>query len=73
MIHSSVLYNRFYAEDSSLLHGSVNRMADVPVCGLQAIQNLILSLNLRDCRAKIRQVDSLETLGKGVVVQVSLL
>lgn len=35
------------------------------------INNRILSLNFKDCHAKIRQVDSLETLDKGVVVQVS--
>ena len=37
---------------------------------IQAIHKKILSLNFRDCHAKIRQVDSQGTLDGAVVVQV---
>jgi hypothetical protein len=40
------------------------------VFGQLDIHQKIKQLNVRDCRAKIRQVDSYETLGNGVVVQV---
>ena len=39
--------------------------------GQQDIHQKIMQLNFRDCHAKIRQVDSHETLANGVVVQVS--
>ena len=39
--------------------------------GQQEIHQKIMQLNFRDCHAKIRQVDSHETLANGVVVQVS--
>lgn len=42
-----------------------------PVYGQSDINARIMSLEFKDCHAKIRQVDSLETLDKGVVVQVS--
>ena len=65
--------HRFYAEDSSLVHGSLSRNGENdPVYGQTEIQRRILSLNFRDCHAKIRQVDSLETLERGVVVQVTI-
>merc|ERR1711963_162906 len=41
------------------------------VYGQQDIHQKIMQLNFRDCHAKIRQVDSHETLANGVVVQVS--
>lgn len=63
---------RFYADDSSLVHGSLSRNGENDtVYGQTEIQQRIISLNFRDCRAKIQQVDSLETLERGVVVQVS--
>lgn len=37
---------------------------------LQEIHKKIMSLNFRDCHAKIRQVDSQATVGNAVVVQV---
>lgn len=37
----------------------------------QAIHQKIVSLNFRDCHAKIRQVDSQSTVGESVVVQVT--
>jgi len=61
------LLHKFYSEDSSLVHGSQNDA----VYGLQEINQRFLSLSFHDCHAKIRQVDSLETLEKGVVVQVT--
>lgn len=42
-----------------------------PVYGSEEIKERILALNYKDCHAKIRQVDALETLQKGVVVQVT--
>ena len=36
----------------------------------QEIHKKIMSLNFRDCHAKIRQVDSQATVGNAVVVQV---
>lgn len=57
-----------------MIHGSLNKPGDNSVdtvYGEVEINNRILSLNFKDCHAKIRQVDSLETLDKGVVVQVS--
>lgn len=66
------LFCRFYAEDSSLVHGSLNRNEESePVYGQAEIQRRIMGLNFRDCHAKIRQVDSLETMERGVVVQVT--
>lgn len=68
-----MINNRFYSDDSSLIHGSLSKPGDVtdPVCGQVDINSKIMSLNFKDCHAKIRQVDSLETVGKGVVVQVT--
>jgi len=40
------------------------------VLTLQAIHKKIMSLNFRDCHAKIRQVDSQATIDNAVVVQV---
>lgn len=42
-----------------------------PVIGQKQIHQKIQHLNFRDCHAKITQVDSQATLGKGVVVQVT--
>ncbi|XP_015923331.1 ras GTPase-activating protein-binding protein 2 [Parasteatoda tepidariorum] len=65
--------HRFYNHDSSFLHGGLDRPGQEtrPVVGQQDIHERIMQLNFRDCHAKIRQVDSQETLGDGVVVQVS--
>lgn len=38
----------------------------------QEIHKKIMSLNFRDCHAKIRQVDSQATVGNAVVVQVNI-
>lgn len=64
---------RFYSDDSSFIHGGIDKPGDVskPVYGQSDINSKIISLNFKDCHAKIRQVDSLETVGKGVVIQVT--
>lgn len=69
----SARFRSFYSEDSSLIHGPLNKPGDVtgPAYGQININDKIMSLGFKDCHAKIRQVDSLETVGKGVVVQVT--
>lgn len=42
-----------------------------PIIGQADIHKMIMSLNFRDCHAKIRMVDAQATLGNGVVIQVS--
>lgn len=56
-----------------MIHGTLGQPEDQiePVNGSQAIDEKIRSLNFNDSHAKICQVDSLETLQKGVVVQVT--
>lgn len=63
---------RFYSNDSTFIHGGVDRPGCVeqPAVGPENISQRINDLNLRDCHAKIRQVDSHPTIGNGVVVQV---
>lgn len=40
------------------------------LCHIQAINDKILSLDLQQVHAKIKQVDSHATLGNGIVIQV---
>jgi len=64
--------HRFYSHNSSFIHGGLDSGRDAEaVFGQQDIHQKIMTLNFRDCHAKIRQVDSHETLANGVVVQVS--
>jgi len=65
--------HRFYSHNSSFVHGGLaeNGREAEAVFGQQEIHQKIMTLNFRDCHAKIRQVDSHETLANGVVVQVS--
>jgi len=64
--------HRFYSHNSSFVHGGLEGGRDAEaVFGQQEIHQKIMTLNFRDCHAKIRQVDSHETLANGVVVQVS--
>ena len=65
--------SRFYSTDSTFIHGGVDRPGCVeqPAVGPENISQRINELNLRDCHAKIRQVDSHPTIGEGVVVQVT--
>lgn len=67
------LHCRFYSTDSTFIHGGVDRPGCVeqPAVGPANISQRIQDLNLRDCHAKIRQVDSHPTIGDGVVVQVN--
>lgn len=64
--------HRFYSHNSSFVHGGLENGKEAEaVYGQQDIHQKIMQLNFRDCHAKIRQVDSHETLANGVVVQVS--
>lgn len=65
--------HRFYSHDSIFLHGGLDRPGQEtrPVVGQQDIHERIMQLGFRDCHAKIIQVDSLETVGNGVVVLVT--
>ncbi|UJR27477.1 hypothetical protein I4U23_008762 [Adineta vaga] len=67
------MLHRFYSTDSTFIHGGVDRPGSVeqPAVGPETISQRINDLNLRDCHAKIRQVDSHPTIGDGVVVQVT--
>ncbi|XP_076065750.1 ras GTPase-activating protein-binding protein 2 isoform X2 [Oratosquilla oratoria] len=62
--------HRFYSHNSSFMHGGQNSMSD-PIIGQSDIHKKIVSLNFRDCHAKIRMVDAHATLSEGVVVQVT--
>lgn len=61
--------HRFYSQDSSFVHGGPEKQECV--MGQHDIHQRIMQLNFRDCHAKIKQVDSLTTLGEGVVIQVT--
>lgn len=65
--------HRFYSHDSIFLHGGLDRPGQEtrPVVGQQDIHQQIIQLGFTDCHAKIIQVDSLETVGNGVVVLVT--
>lgn len=67
------LLHRFYSKESTFIHGGVDRPGSIeqPAVGPEDIARRINELNLRDCHAKIRQVDSHPTIGQGVVVQVT--
>ncbi|XP_061433771.1 ras GTPase-activating protein-binding protein 1-like [Lethenteron reissneri] len=64
--------HRFYGKDSTFVHGGVdaNGKPSDPVVGQTEIHAKIVSLAFRDCRTKIRAVDSQATMGGAVVVQV---
>ena len=55
------------------MHGGLDKPGEVSqvVYGQENINKKIMSLNFKDCHAKILQVDSMETIGKGVVIQVT--
>nr|XP_037290547.1 ras GTPase-activating protein-binding protein 2-like isoform X2 [Rhipicephalus microplus] len=61
--------HRFYSQDSSFVHGGPEKQECA--MGQHDIHQRIMQLNFRDCHAKIKQVDSLTTLGEGVVIQVT--
>lgn len=62
--------HRFFSHNSSFMHGGHNSMSE-PIIGQADIHKMIMSLNFRDCHAKIRMVDAQATLGDGVVIQVT--
>lgn len=68
-----MLFTRFYSEDSTFVHGCLDKHGEVVQCvrGQKQIGAKILSLNFNNCHTKIRQVDSVETINSGVVIQVS--
>jgi len=61
---------RFYSDNSSLIHGNAPGEAVQAAFGQYDINRKLMSLNFKDCHTKIRQVDSLETTNKSVVIQV---
>lgn len=74
LLHEAPLHlHRFYSHNSSFVHGGVEKPGEEqpPVMGQGDIHKKIMSLNFRDCHAKIRQVDSQATVGNAVVVQVT--
>ncbi|XP_060063515.1 ras GTPase-activating protein-binding protein 2-like isoform X2 [Ylistrum balloti] len=74
LLHEAPLHlHRFYSHNSSFVHGGVEKPGEEqpPVMGQVDIHKKIMSLNFRDCHAKIRQVDSQATVGNAVVVQVT--
>ncbi|KAH3864027.1 hypothetical protein DPMN_027039 [Dreissena polymorpha] len=74
LLHEAPLHlHRFYSHNSSFVHGGVEKPGEEqpPVIGQPEIHKKIMSLNFRDCHAKIRQVDSQATVGNAVVVQVT--
>lgn len=58
--------HKFYSNESIFVHGS-----DEEIIGHVAIGKKISDLGFHDCRTRIRVLDAHETIGKGVVVQVS--
>ncbi|CAH1795195.1 unnamed protein product [Owenia fusiformis] len=74
LLHEAPLHlHRFYSHNSSFVHGGVEKPGEEqpPIMGQGEIHKKIMSLNFRDCHAKIRQVDSQATVGSAVVVQVT--
>ncbi|KAK6187522.1 hypothetical protein SNE40_005527 [Patella caerulea] len=74
LLHEAPVHlHRFYSHNSCFVHGGVEKPGEElpPVTGQSEIHKKIMSLNFRDCHAKIRQVDSQSTVGEAVVVQVT--
>lgn len=66
------MYN-FYSNDSTFIHGTIemaNEHYTEPIVGKEKIKQKMEDLKLNDCRAKIKQIDSLATLAGGLVIQV---
>lgn len=66
------IYN-FYSQDSTFIHGTIemaNEHYTEPIVGRENIKKKMEDLNLNDCRAKIKQIDCLESLAGGLVIQV---
>lgn len=65
--------HNFYSHDSTFIHGTIEMASEPytePVVGREKIKRKMEDLNLNDCRAKIKQIDCLETLAGGYVIQV---
>ncbi|KAH7637829.1 ras gtpase-activating protein-binding-like protein [Dermatophagoides farinae] len=65
---------RFYSEDSTFIHGTLDKpdknRGEFYHHGQKQINNKIMSLNFLNCHTKVRQVDSMRTLGNGIVIQI---
>ncbi|CAF3962404.1 unnamed protein product [Rotaria sp. Silwood1] len=72
-MHSSISIIQFYSTDNTFIHGNVDRLGCVEqhVIGPENISQRINDLNLQDCHAKIRQIESHSTIDDGVVVQIT--
>lgn len=65
--------HNFYSQSSTFIHGTVevaNEHFTEPIVGREKIQSKMEEMKLNDCRAKIKQIDCLETLAGGLVIQV---
>lgn len=63
----------FYSNYSTFIHGNIeigNDHYTEPVVGREEIKRKMENMNLNDCRAKIKQIDCLDTLAGGLVIQV---
>jgi Ras GTPase-activating protein-binding protein 1 len=69
--HDPSQMHRFYLEQSSMVHGGSELGSAERVIGQKAIHEKILSMNLQQVHAKIKQVDSDLTLGQGITIQVT--
>lgn len=66
------IYN-FYSHNSTFIHGTTdmaNEQYTKPIVGREKIKKKMEEMKLNDCRAKIKQIDCLETLAGGFVIQV---
>ena len=67
------MIHNFYSHDSTFIHGTIemaSQQQSGPAVGRDQIEGKIKGLKLNDCRAKIEQIDCLETLAGGLVIQV---
>jgi len=63
--------HHFYNDDSTFIYGPVEKGPSTqPAVGREQIEKKVKELELNDCRAKIEQIDSLETISGGVVIQL---
>lgn len=59
--------HNFYSHDSTFIY---DEPCTEPVVGREKIKKKMEDLKFNDCRAKIKQIDCLETLAGGLVIQV---
>ena len=62
----------FYNEDSTFVYGCLDKPGKSAkfVCGREQIHNKIMLMNFNNCHTKIRQIDSMQTISDGFVIQV---